>query len=141
MAFMNFLLDVQHKLLTNSAAMGQLEQALAGQPDSVVIQANLRSLRKLHGVLTKEFHRIVSEIGVDVCRYSLLENRPTVRALSRALGSFQDAFSLVYESLRSGPMIRRYIPRDALQATDLHVAYTFPGSFGVMLTIPRQALL
>ena len=37
--------------------------------------------------------------------------------------------------------MRRHVPKDVLVATDLHVAYTFPGSFGVMLTIPRDVFL
>ena len=48
---------------------------------------------------------------------------------------------MAFEALRSGPMTRRSLPKETLLATDLHVAYTFPGSFGVMLTAPRQSLL
>jgi hypothetical protein len=127
--------------MTNTAAIGRLESALVQQPDSLVIQANLRSLRKLQDSLTEEFQAIVREVGLDVCSYKMLQDRPSVRALSRSLGAFQDAFSTVFESLRSGPMSRRLISRDSLKATDLHVAYTFPGSFGVMLTLPRDRLL
>jgi hypothetical protein len=138
---MNRLLQLQETIMTNTAAIGRLETALVQQPDSLVIQANLRSFRKLHESLTEEFQAIVREVGMDVCSYRMLQDRPSVRALSRSLGAFQDAFSTVFESLRSGPMLRRTVSRDGLRATDLHVAYTFPGSFGVMLTLPRERFL
>jgi hypothetical protein len=78
---------------------------------------------------------------MDICNYRLLEDRPSARALSKALAGFQEAFSLVFQSLTAGPMKRRYLPKRALQATDLRVAYNFPGSFGVALVAPRDYLL
>ncbi|HEY3827015.1 MAG TPA: hypothetical protein VGL82_20810 [Bryobacteraceae bacterium] len=140
---MNALLDLQDKLRTNTSAIGRLEMALMDHADSPVIQANLRSLRKLQSSLNEEFRMVASEIGVDVCSYRLLEDRPTARALAKVLAGFQDAFSTVYESLASGKPIttRRQLRPGTVEVTDLRVAYTFPGSFGIVLTVTRDQLL
>ena len=77
---MNALLDIQQKLMTNGAAIGRLETALAHQPDSSVIGANLRSFYKLQENLAGEFQSIALELGLDVCSYRMLEDRPSARA-------------------------------------------------------------
>ena len=139
---MNVVLDLQEKLRTNTAAIGRLSMAIAQHPESPAAKANLRSLRKLQSSLTDAYVQAVREMGVDVCKYRLLENNPSARTLSKALAGFQDAFSTVFEVLRSGqPMNRKALTRETLRLTDLRVAYTFPGSFGVVLTVPRDRLI
>ena len=138
---MNVLIDLQDKLRTNTEAIGRLESALATTPASVILHANLRSLKKLHSSLEEQFEAARKQIGIDVCRYRILEDRPTARGLANALNGFQDTFSVAFEALKSGPMMRRVIPKDTLAATELRVAYTYPGSFGVVLTVPRERLL
>ncbi|HZQ43847.1 MAG TPA: hypothetical protein VFA99_11380, partial [Acidobacteriaceae bacterium] len=138
---MNTLLDLESKLRTTGAAIGKLEEAFARNPTRGT-QANILSLRKLHHNLQDEFAQAADEIGADICRYRVLDDRPTVRAFVAALGTFQDAFSQAFESVRRGhPRNRRNLTIEGFNLSSLQVAYAFPGSFGVAMTIPNSRML
>jgi hypothetical protein len=138
---MDRLLHLQDKILRTGAAIGRLESEVAARPDSRTLQSNVLSLRKLHYNLQHDFSRAANDLGLDICHYRMLEDRPAARALSGAIGAFQDALSLVYESIRSGPRSRRRLSPDTLHDTELRVAYSYPGSFGVVFTVPNERLL
>jgi hypothetical protein len=123
------------------ATIGRLEAELSRHPDSRGIAANIISLRKLHSKLEHDFGQAAEDIGLDVLHYRLLEERPTAKALSRSVGTFQDALAVAYDALRHGPKMRRSISPSALAETELRVAYSYPGSFGVVFTVPNERLL
>ncbi len=138
---MNGLLDLESKIRTAGAAIGRLEAAFAQKP-SRGMQSNILSLRKLQHNLQIEFDQAADEIGSDVCRYRLLDDRPSLRAFVEALGTFQDAFSQAFESIRKGsPRERRNLSGESVALSSLQVAYAFPGSFGLAMTIPNSRLL
>lgn len=138
---MNGILDLENKLRTTGSAIGKLESAFAQNP-SRGIQSNILSLRKLLHNLQIEFAQAADEIGRDVCRYRMLDDRPSLRAFVAALGTFQDAFSQAFESIRQGhPRERRNLGSEAISLSSLQVAYAFPGSFGLALTVPNSRLL
>jgi len=69
----------------------------------------------------------------------MLNDRPSLTAFVAALGTFQDAFSQAFESIRRGiPRERRNLPQLGFDLSSLQVAYAFPGSFGMALTIPNS---
>lgn len=138
---MNSLLDLQDKLRTTGEALGKLQAEIPRHPESRALQSNILSLRKLHTNLQREFQEVSDQLGMDVCRYRVLDDRPTAKAFSRAIGNFQEAFSLAYDGLRNGPKPRRNISVDAGYKTELRLAYAFPGSFGVVFTIPNSRLM
>jgi len=138
---MSLLVHLQDKIRTTGATIGRLEAELCRHPDSMGVAANIVSLRKLHSKLDRDFGRAADEIGLDVLHYRLLEERPTAKALSRSVGTFQDALAVTYDALRHGPKLRRSISRSALAETELRVAYSYPGSFGVVFTVPNERLL
>ena len=138
---MNGILDLENKLRTTGSAIGKLEGAFAKNP-SRGIQSNILSLRKLERNLQVEFAQAADEIGSDVCRYRMLDDRPSLRSFVEALGAFQDAFSQAFESIRKGsPRDRRNLGAESISLSSLQVAYAFPGSFGMALTIPNTRLL
>jgi hypothetical protein len=138
---MDRLLHLQDKILRTGAAIGKLEAEIAARPDSRTLQSNILSLRKLHHNLQHDFGDTANDLGLDVCHYRMLEDRPPAKALSGAIGAFQDALSLAYEGLRSGPKTRRRLSATAIQDTELRVAYSYPGSFGVVFTVSNERLL
>jgi hypothetical protein len=82
------------------------------------------------------------DLGLDVCHYRMLEDRPAAKALGGAIGAFQDALSLTYECLRTGQQkAKRIFSELTTQQTELRVAYSYPGSFGVAFTIPNERML
>lgn len=138
---MDRLLHLQDKIRSTTAAIGKLESELPAHPQSIGLQSNILSLRKLHLNLQEQFQDAANELGVDVCRYRVLNEVPTAKALARAILGFQDAFALAYDALRHGPKARRNLSSEAAHKTELRVAYSYPGSFGVVFTIPNENLL
>jgi len=138
---MNRLLDIQERIRTTTAALGRLEPEFAKNPQSASLNANIRSLRKLYDNLTLDFEQISSSLGLDICVYRILDERPSIRTLSSSLASFQDALSTTFEALKKGPRERRTFSPETIAQTEFRVAYTFPGSFGVVLTVFNQPLL
>jgi hypothetical protein len=139
---MEGLLHLQDKILRTSQALGRLEAEVAHRPDSSSLQSNVLSLRKLHSNLQHEFSLAADNLGLDVCHYRMLEDRPPAKALSGAIGTFQDAISLTYECLKTGvPKAKRIFNEITAGLTELRVAYSYPGSFGVAFTIPNERLL
>ena len=138
---MSQLLHLQDKLQTVGATIGRLEMELARRPDSAGLTANMRSLHKLHGNLQEEFAHAADQLGLDVMHYRLLETRPTAKALSSSVGTFQDAISVAYDALRYGPKTRRSVSPASISETSLQIAYSYPGSFGVVFTVPTERML
>src|SRR5205085_139197 len=62
-------------------------------------------------------------------------------SLSKVLGTFQTVFSLMYEAIRTGqPKLDKRPSTDAEGKTELLIAYTFPGSLGVVFALPNARL-
>jgi hypothetical protein len=138
---MSEILHLQNQLQTVGATLGRMEMEVAHHPESAGLAANFRSLKKLHSNLQDDFARVADRLGLDVLHYRLLDDRPTAKALSSSVGTFQDAISVAYEALREGPQERRSgSPKIALE-TALQVAYSYPGSFGVVFTVPTERML
>jgi hypothetical protein len=138
---MSQILHLQDKLQTVGATMGRLEMEIARHPESLGLVANMRSLYKLHANLQQEFSRAADELGLDVMHYKLLEERPTAKALSSSVGTFQDAVSVAYDAFLHGRKQRRTVPAVIAAETALQVAYSYPGSFGVVFTVPVERML
>ena len=138
---MSRLLELQERLRTTTEALGRLQGALAANPDSVGLGANIRSLQKLHNALREDFESAANALGMDVCSYRMLEDQPSARSLATSVGTFQDAFSLAFEALRKGPRQRKVFSAETETRTEFRVAYTFPGSFGLAFTIPNERML
>ncbi|MGA8151263.1 MAG: hypothetical protein WB952_09965 [Terriglobales bacterium] len=138
---MSQLLHLQDKLQNVGASIGRLEMEVVRHPDSLGLVANMRSLRKLHANLQDEFAHAADELGLDVMHYRLLETRPTAKALSSSVGTFQDAITVAYDALLSGPKRRRSVSPVIMSETSLQVAYSYPGSFGVVFTVPTERML
>ena len=138
---MSQLVHLQDKLQNVGATMARLEMEIARHPESAGLVANFRSMQKLHSSLQHDFDHAANDLGLDVTHYRLTESRPTARALTRSVGTFQDAIAVAYDALTSGPKSRRYLSQAIQAETALEVAYSYPGSFGVVFTIPNQRLL
>ena len=140
---MSELAELQEKLQDTSAALARAERALADQPGLPSVLATLKSLQKRQHDLEEDFLSQAARLQIDVCSYRLFSEsgRPSVRWLATALTDFQSLFSLVYDSLKHGPKQRGRLSADAAQETEFGFAYTFPGSVGVVMTLPNDALL
>jgi len=138
---MNALIHLRDKIRTAGAALGRLEAELPRYPASRSLLSNILSLKKLHENLRTEYDSVANDLGFDILHYRILDDRPSARTLAKSVMGFQDAFSLTYEARKTGPKQRRVFNPEMLRSTELHAAYTYPGSFGIVFTIPNERLL
>jgi hypothetical protein len=143
---MSEILELQHKLQDTSAAIAQLERAIAANPSSEALRLNLESVTKRFNVLESEFKTLTETESLDVCTYRLFKPEPasrtlSIRGVSTTLLDFQVAFAALFDALKNGRRVRSQITPDILQATGFGFGYAFPGSVGVVLTLERERLL
>jgi len=132
---------LQDKIRTTGAVISRLESELSRHPDSMGIAANIISMRKLHSKLESDFENAADAIGLDVLHYRILDEQPTAKSLASSVGTFQDALTVAYDALRNGPKARRSVSSSVIAETELRVAYSYPGSFGVVFTVSNERLL
>jgi hypothetical protein len=141
---MSRLLEIQANLQDTTAAIAQLEKEAMKDPKSPSLNLIAMSLEKRQKVLESDFWVEANALGIDVCTYHILgeHERQPLRALVQALGDFQIMVSTVYDAVKSRvPKTRARITPEIAAETEFRFAYTFPGSLGVVLTIPNQRLL
>jgi hypothetical protein len=139
---MSSLLQVQDKLQEVIAEISQLEFVLSANPTSGALRANIHSLQKLQKTYEEEWLDETDKLGMDVCSYRVFTGpSPTIHGLARALDAFQHMFSVIFDAIQGGPKIRGRVSVDSERATAFQFGYTFPGSVGVVLTLPNRRLL
>jgi hypothetical protein len=138
---MDALIHLEDKIRSTGAALGRLEAELPRYTGSRSLLSNILSLRKLHENLSAEYDAVANDIGFDILHYRILDDHPSARTLAKSVNGFQDAFSLIYEATRTGPKQRRIFNPELAHMSELRAAYTYPGSFGIVFTIPNERLL
>lgn len=124
-----------------AAQVAELERALGGEPDNRALKLNLASARKFFERSDEEFRQAAALAQYDVLRYRLVQREGSfyaLRDLSRSWASFQDVVSYVYDALTTGPRSGGRLPLALRDQTTLGFAYSYPGSLGVVLTVPND---
>jgi hypothetical protein len=137
---MSRLEDLQRELQRASAAVVRAERTLAANPDVPSVAATLRTIQKRRENLEQQFLAVAAQEGLEVCGYRIeLQGKPaSIAALTAVLSSFQKVFTSVYDALVHGPKRTSKTSADTVAATELSFAYTYPGSLGVMMTLPND---
>ncbi len=140
---MNYLQTISEQLQDTTAAIVKFSGALATEPQSYSLLTQLKSLEKHKHELEAEFMAATNKAGIDVCAYRIFTNiaQPTISAISNVLSNFQSLITVVYDSIKTGPKERARITADVVQKTAFGLGYFYPGSVGVVLTIPNERLL
>jgi hypothetical protein len=140
---MNRLLDIQGKLQETTAAISRTERSLVQFPDRPSLLASLSSFEKRYAALEKDFLAIAHEQELDICSYKIETDfdRPVLLGVASVLADFQRLFTSVYDALTRGPKQTSKAGVEIIEATSFGVAYMFPGSIGMMLTIRNDRLL
>ncbi len=140
---MSRLSDLQIELQEASAAIVRAERTLAENPNIPSVAATLRTIKKRRENLEEQFFSEANILGLDVCGYRIepTEGRPTIAAMTAVLGTFQKVFTSVYDALCHGPKLTSKASRETIAATSFEFAYTFPGSIGIMMTLPNERLI
>lgn len=141
---MSRIVELQRELQDAAMAVAHAERTLAAHPDMPSVLATLQTIQKRRENLQKEFTAAANELGLDVCSYriEMPDGAPaTIAAMTAILGAFQKTFTSVYDALLNGPKKTTKTSPDVLGATSFEFAYTFPGSVGVMMTLPVERML
>jgi hypothetical protein len=140
---MTRLAELQKDLQDASAAVAHAERTLAAHPDVPSVMATLRTIQNRRASLEEQFFAAADELGLDVCGYRIeVEGRQaSISGLTAVLGSFQKIFTTVYDALERGPKKTSKVSSETINATSFGFAYTFPGSVGIMMTLPNDRLL
>jgi len=143
---MTFLVDVQKKIQRVDGMIADLKRTALANPRPSVF-ANIRSLQKEQRYLLQEFEHFAAVEEEDVYRYRLINaTRPTIGALADAWKSFQEMFTATYQSLKQGSAPTAGKKKKA-KVNEFSVpigpqfawGYSYEGSIGVGLTLPRRA--
>jgi hypothetical protein len=138
---MSAIVELQERIQDTVARIAEYEKAalLPNAPRSLLM--GIRSLEKLKAELESDFAKLAAQDELEICKYRLLpptEERPRLDAIVNAWGQYQLLFSAVYDAVRHGGVAKKRTSKEALEETAFGFAFTFTGSIGVVLTLPRQ---
>lgn len=140
---MSRLAELQRDLQSAAAAVAHAERTLASHPNVPSVLATLRTIENRRASLEEQFFAAADELGLDACGYRIeIEGHTAaISGLTSVLGIFQKIFTTVYDALEHGPKKTAKNSKEAVDATTLGFAYTFPGSVGVMMTLANDRFL
>lgn len=123
------------------ARISEMQALAANFPGDKYVLANLSSLKREAEELEQLWQEEAKLEEKEVCRYRIIADAGeyAVRGIAQSLLTFQDLFSQIYDAIENGVKERAIInPQIAVQ-TALNLAYTFPGSLGVVLTVQGES--
>ena len=140
---MTDLISIQEELRDLNALIARHERVSAVHPDTDSLRANIKTLRRRRQVLEEAFSEAAARVEVDICSYRLVpvDGRLSIATLSRVLNRFQTLFSLVYSAIKTGPKQRARLSTEVTNNTSFGYAYSFAGSVGFIMTLPKEQLL
>ncbi len=135
------LAELQSLIQEMGAGLSRLDHAIAADPNSTSLVLAAKSFRNQYDQLQEQFLAEANRLEVDVCTYRMFavmgSARLTLNEITKTLHDFQELFTTVFRALRSRTIKRRSQIKDP----DFGFAYSFPGSLGVTLTLPRELQL
>jgi len=105
--------------------------------EAKALKINMQSLQNLAKRLEEDFLNHAAVEKLEVYKYRLLtgEENPSLAGVGEAWSKFQDLYATVYRSLTSNST---KVVESVLASPQLGFAYSFPGSVGVVVTLPPK---
>lgn len=140
---MSEIIDVRTLLQETSATLSSVERAVAVAPQDWALALTAESLRQRQADLERAFSAVAHLDHLDVCNYRLIPdgNSYSVAAVTKALGSFQDMVTVIFDAFKNGPKVRARPSAEIVVSSTLDFGYAYAGSLGFMLTMPNDRLL
>jgi hypothetical protein len=138
------LTDLATLIQDTNAAIIDAERFLAAEPNDIFARLNAQSLQKRLSDLQERFDEAASLSQVEVLRYRLFKQPAEVslRTVNELLATFQQSFTVVYDSIASNTAKKRArLSENTLRSTNFNFAYSYAGSLGFALTLPREPTL
>lgn len=132
--------DLLNQLRVLAEKRDELVQRLSENADNLRVSLALSSIRKQ---IKQAEDRLNIESGYnqfDILRYRVENNsdRYSVAALLHPLYLFQKSLTALADFSLHGPKRRARFSDEAAEISRLDVAYTFPGSFGFVLSVSNE---
>lgn len=131
-------------LRDTESQIARLEGQIAETPEFESLQFDLMSLQKRQIELRLQFEQLAHNVQTDICDYLIIPEIPDsypVSAIGQCLQRFQDLFSIVFDSIKTGPKTRARISADVLEQSSFNFGYAYAGSLGFTFTVPGERLL
>jgi hypothetical protein len=139
---MSDLIDIREKIEDTHAVIAKVRVDLANEPRDDRSAMLLRSLEKRLESLESTFRKIANAGQIEVCSYRLIRDSDDssfpIAAVGDTLKNFQTWLTVVFDAIETGPKKRSRPSIDVVKETTLDFAYTYPGSLGVVFTVPNQ---
>src|SRR5665213_190240 len=142
---MSAIQELQERLQGTNALIARYQEALelpsTSESEAQVLRVNLRSLRNLASRLEAQFLEYAATEKVEVYRYRLLtgQRTPSLAGVGEAWAKLQDLYAEIYKGLTTTKLAGKVV--DSMpQSPQLGFAYSFPGSVGVVVTLPRRPI-
>jgi hypothetical protein len=140
---MSDLLDIREKIEDTHAVIAKVRTDLGNEPQDTRSAMLLRSLEKRLESLEMVFRKIANADQIEVCSYRLLirdsdDASFPIAAVGDTLRNFQIWLTVIFDAIKTGPKKRSRPAIEVVKETTLDFAYTYPGSLGVVFTIPNQ---
>ena len=122
--------------------IAKVERIAAQFPKDIYVQANLDSLRYDAAELENEWAAETRQAQQEVCRYRMIPARAnffSIRAVTQSLLEFQELFSQIYDAVKNGAKKQARLAADILDQTNFNLAFTYPGSLGVAMSVDSRA--
>lgn len=126
------------------ASVARLEAASARAPADAALQINLAAKMKFAERVQSEFLEGARTDQIDVCRYRIIPGSDAdykVYGVSRSLMAFQEVVTSLFDAIQNGPKKNAKFSTEIRSLTGMSIAYTYPGSLGVILTLPSERTL
>lgn len=123
------------------AALSRIEDAISRAPHERSLLINHASKLKYARQMQEQLERVAAVRHVELCNYRIMpmmNGRYLLPAVSKSLLNYQYVFSQVHDALTNGPKSKAQIGREAWQASQMELGYTYSGSLGVVLMAPSE---
>ena len=138
--------ELQNRLRESQVAVAQAEKAAAADPRSRAVASTLKSMSRLARENEAAYLDAAARAGLEACAYRAFpdgesrDDRPVpVSVIGAVLQELQSLFTITYDAIVNGPRQRNLPTDESRVRTTFGLGYTFTGSTGVVLTVPRMA--
>jgi hypothetical protein len=142
---MSAIQEIQERLQGTNALIARYQEALdlptTSASEAQALKVNLRSLLNLAARLESQFLEYAATEKVEVYRYRLLtgQRTPSLAGIGEAWSKLEDLYAEIYKGLTTTKLMGKVV--DSMpQSPQLGFAYSFPGSVGVVVTLPRRPI-
>lgn len=139
------VLTTLHKLQSTETAIQGIERELAARPNDGGAALSLKSLVELRTIMRNDLATIAAathQTAVDIRLFAQNSERLNASIFATTISSFQRLFSLIFEACRLGiPLTTFRISSVSKHATSFTPALIYPGSLGVVMTLPVEKYL